>query len=119
MAVTRRELIDLCLSWPGTYEDYPFDEAPGPESWAVIRHRGNKKIFAAIYDRGGLCVNLKCDPMTADFLRSQYAGVTPGWHMNKVHWNTVRLPSDVELPVLEDMIDQSYRLTLQKKAIIK
>ena len=24
--VTRRELIDLCLSYPGVYEDYPFDD---------------------------------------------------------------------------------------------
>ena len=119
MAVTRRELIDLCLGWPGCYEDYPFDEIAGPESWAVIRHRGNKKIFAAVFDRGGLCVNLKCEPMEADFLRSQYAGVTPGWHMNKVHWNTVHLPSDVDRAVLEHMIDQSYRLTLPKKALKK
>ena len=117
--MTRRELIDLCLTWPGSYEDYPFDEIAGPESWAVLRHRGNKKIFAAVYDRGGLCINLKCDPLAGDFWRSQYQGVTPGWHMNKLHWNTVRLPSDVPRAELEAMIEQSYRLTLPKKAVKK
>ena len=117
--MTRRELIDLCLTWPGSYEDYPFDEIAGPESWAVIRHRGNRKIFAAVYDRDGLCVNLKCEPLAGDFLRSQFQGVTPGWHMNKLHWITVRLPSDVPQPELEAMIEQSYRLTLPKKAVNK
>ena len=57
--------------------------------------------------------------MEADFLRGQYAGITPGWHMNKVHWNTVHLPSDVPPELLEDLIDRSYRLTLPKKALKK
>ena len=116
--MTRRELIDLCLSWPGAYEDYPFDDIPnnGAEggSWAVIRHRGNQKSFALVYERGGLCVNLKCEPMRADFLRSAFPeGVTPAYHMNKVHWNTVR-PDLVPREELEDMIAHSFDLTRPK-----
>ena len=60
--MTRRELIDLCLSWPGSYEDYPFDGIPNSgaegDSWAVIRHRGNKKSFALIFERLPLSVFL-------------------------------------------------------------
>ena len=118
ISMTRRELIDLCLSWPGSYEDYPFDGIPNSgaegDSWAVIRHRGNKKSFALVYERGGLCVNLKCEPMRADFLRGAFPGaVTPAYHMNKEHWNTVR-PDLVSREDLEDMIAHSFDLTRPK-----
>lgn len=111
--MTRRELIDYCLTYPDAYEDYPFDEiVDGPDAWTVMRHRLNKKSFAFIYERGGLCVNLKCEPDRADFLRQVYTGVTPAYHMNKEHWNTVHLNSDVPEDELRGMIEHSYRLTM-------
>ncbi|NLA85937.1 MAG: MmcQ/YjbR family DNA-binding protein [Clostridiales bacterium] len=108
--MNRRELIDYCLTYPDAYEDYPFDEPTAADAWAVVRHRGNKKGFAFIFERGGLCVNLKCEPLRADFLRQLYPGVTPAFHMNKEHWNTVR-PEEVPEDVLYDMIEHSHRLT--------
>lgn len=114
-AVTRRELIDFCLTYAGAYEDYPFGEPAGaPEAWAVMRHRANRKSFAFIYERGGLCVNLKCEPLRADILRQCYAGVTPAYHMNKEHWNTVRV-GEVPGDALYDMIEHSYKLTMPKR----
>lgn len=116
MRMTRRELIDYCLTYPDAYEDYPFDDASNAEdAWAVLRHRRSRKSFAFIYQRGGLCVNLKCEPMRGDFLRRAYADVTPGYHMNKEHWNTVRVNGDVPEDELKDMIDRSYRLTMPQK----
>ena len=117
--MTRRELIDLCLSYPGAYEDYPFDGIAGSGadggSWAVLRHRGNKKSFALIFERGGLCVNLKCEPMRADFLRSAFPdAVSPAYHMNKAHWNTVR-PDLISREDLEEMLAHSYDLTKPKR----
>ena len=113
-AMTRRELIDYCLTYPDAYEDYPFDELSGaPDSWAVMRHSGNKKSFAFIYERGGLCVNLKCEPLRADFLRQVYPSVTPAYHMNKEHWNTVR-PDEVPEDALYEMIEYSYKLTMPR-----
>jgi predicted DNA-binding protein (MmcQ/YjbR family) len=109
--MTRRELIDLCLARPAAYEDYPFDG----DDWCVIRHRTNKKGFAHIYERGGkLCVNLKCDPFEADFLRQAYLDVTPAYHMNKVHWNTVTIGGDVSTPELARLIEKSYDLVKPK-----
>ncbi len=105
--MTRRELINLCLTMPDSYEDYPFDG----DEWCVVRHRINKKGFAHIYGRNGrLCVNLKCDPFEADFLRQAYAEVTPAYHMNKVHWNTVTVGGDVPEKELALMIGKSYDL---------
>ena len=38
--MTKKEIIELCLKLPNTYEDYPFDL-----EYTVIRHRDNRKIF--------------------------------------------------------------------------
>jgi predicted DNA-binding protein (MmcQ/YjbR family) len=113
--MTRRELIDFCLTFPAAYEDYPFDDVAGNGTWAVMRHGGNKKSFALIYERNGdLCVNLKCDPFEADFLRQAFDGVIPAYHMNKTHWNTVVVGSDVPDEELKRMIEQSYGLIKPK-----
>ena len=115
--MTRRELIDLCLRFPDSYEDYPFEGVAGAgngSAWAVIRHRTNRKSFALIFERDGLSVNLKCEPMRADFLRSALPGVAPAYHMNKEHWNTVKV--DLVSPeALEDMLHHSYALTAPKR----
>ena len=115
--MTKRELIDYCLTYPSAFEDYPFDETS-----AVLKHGGNKKMFALIGERNGeVYINLKCEPMRADFLRSVFESVTPGWHMNKVHWNTVTMgagtscASDVSTEELYDMIQHSFDLTKPKE----
>ena len=115
---TRQEIINYCLTLPETYTDYPFEklEAHSDDgTWAMMRHRVNRKGFAHIYERNGkLCVNLKCDPAEADFLRQIYEDVTPGWHMNKTHWNTVTLGGDVPEDKLKRMIESSYELIKPK-----
>jgi len=109
--MTRQELIDFCLTFPDAYEDYPFDNIADAGAWTVMRHRTNKKSFALIYERNGkLCVNLKCDPFEADFLRQAFADVTPAYHMNKVHWNTVTLGGDVPEKELKRMVGNSCDL---------
>ena len=113
--MTRKELIDFCLSFPAVYEDYPFEALGAGSQWAAMRHRTNKKTFVFINNRNGrLCVNLKCDPMSADFLRQAYTDVEPGFHMNKTHWNTVYIGGDVPEDELKRMIENSYDLTRPK-----
>lgn len=109
--MTKQELIDYCLTYPSALEDYPFDEHS-----AVLKHRGNSKMFALIGVRNGTTyINLKCEPMRADFLRGVYQSVSPGWHMNKVHWNTITLGGDVPEADLHEMIQHSFHLTKPKK----
>jgi len=115
MTMTRRELIDYCLTFPAAYEDYPFDAIVDDNAWTVMRHRANKKSFAFIYERGGqLCVNLKCNPAESDFLRQVFVSVTPAYHMNKEHWNTVALGGDVPEDELRRMIGNSFDLIKPK-----
>ena len=113
--MTKRELIELCLSFGAVYEDYPFDlDQDALDAWTLIRHVGNKKTFAFIYHRDGLCMNLKCDPLRAEFLRQVYEAVKPAYHMNKTHWNTVYVDRDVPMDALEGMIRESFELTRPK-----
>lgn len=113
--MTRKEIIDFCLTFPGAYEDYPFDDVIDESAWTSMRHRANKKCFAFISVwNGRLIANLKCDPMEADFLRQMYRDVIPGYHMNKTHWNTVYLDGDVPDADLQIMIEKSYDLIKPK-----
>lgn len=111
--MTRKDLLALCLGHPGAYEDYPFRD----DSWACVRHGAGGKIFAFVYHRhGALRVNLKCEPMRADFYRQVYENVEEGYHLNHRHWNTVTPGGDVPLNELRSMIRHSYELTAPKKA---
>lgn len=113
--MTRQKIIDYCLTFPGAYEDYPFDDIIVDSAWTSMRHHSNKKCFAFISvwnDR--LIANLKCDPLEADFLRQAFRDVIPGYHMNKIHWNTVFLDGDVPEYEIKRMIENSYNLIKPK-----
>ena len=113
--MTKRELIDYCLTYQAVYEDYPFDDTT-----ALVRHNGNKKMFALISHRNEkLYINLKCDPMKADTLRTVFKSVEAGWHMNKDHWITVYIDGDVPEQELYELIRHSYDLTKPKAKKVK
>ena len=118
---SRTEWIARCRAFPGAYEDYPFDEDRNAEAaWTVMRHRGNRRSFALLFERGGfLNINVKCEPMEAQFLRQVYPCVTPAYHMNKEHWNGIRLDGSVPDPLVEEWITASYRLTAPKRKMKK
>jgi predicted DNA-binding protein (MmcQ/YjbR family) len=97
---------NYCLSKKGTSEDFPFDES-------VLVFKVADKIFALTNIDDFSTVNLKCDPEKALELRDRYTGVEPGYHMNKKHWNTVRINSDVPVRVFLQLVDHSYDLVLK------
>lgn len=106
-----------CLQLPGFSEDLPF----GPEV-LVFRVGGTAKapgkIFALMDVDLFVSVNLKCDPERAIELREQYPGITPGYHMNKQHWNTVLCDGSVPHKLLLELAEHSYalvRASLPKK----
>lgn len=114
--LTRQELITYCLTFPGAYEDYPFNEdSAAPGAWTVMRCLNNRKSFALLFDRGGvLNINLKCEPMYADLLRSAYPSVIPAYHMNKTHWNGVLLDGSIPDEEILSWISASYELVRPK-----
>jgi predicted DNA-binding protein (MmcQ/YjbR family) len=101
--VTRKQLRDFCLSFPGAVEEFPF----GPET---LVYKARSKIFAISAMATPLKVSLKCDPHLADDLRRSYPDVAPGYHLNKRHWNTVTCNASVPDRLVKDMIEDSYDL---------
>src|SRR5215470_20399099 len=98
---------EYCLSKPCTTESTPF----GPD---VLVYKVSGKMFAlAPFDEVPTRVNLKCDPDLALDLRDRYEQVTPGYHMNKKHWNTVEIEGGIPDPELRKMIDHSYELVIK------
>ena len=92
------------LSKEGATFDYPFDEK-------TRVYRIGEKMFALTTEEAPIRVNLKCDPIYALELRSLYAGIISGYHMNKKHWNTVTVESsDVDEETARELIDHSYEL---------
>jgi predicted DNA-binding protein (MmcQ/YjbR family) len=57
-------------------------------------------------------VNLKCDPQEAIMLRNKFQSVIPGYHMSKVHWNTIKLDGSVPKGEILRMIDNSFNLVV-------
>ena len=102
------EFRQYCIDKKGVTEEFPFDEVT-----LVFKVMG--KMFAlAPLERLPPQVNLKCDPDRAAELRETYDGVImPGYHMSKVHWNTLYLQ---QLPagLIKELVDHSYDLVVQK-----
>jgi predicted DNA-binding protein (MmcQ/YjbR family) len=109
--MTFEDLRAYCAKKKGVTYDTPF----GPE---VMVFRVMQKMFALAPIDLFVSVNLKCDPERAVELREQYPGITPGYHMNKVHWNTVSTTGDVPEKLIRELVDHSYdlvRASLPKK----
>ena len=105
-------VVGQLLSYPESYESYPF----GPQTAVYkVRAKGTKddKMFALLSDKGGLLqLSLKCDPQLAELLRGQYESVMPGYHLNKRHWNTIVLSGQLPWVEVVDLIDHSWQLVL-------
>ena len=109
--LTRSEAIDACMSFPGAYEDYPFDDV----NWTCMRHGSNKKIFAMIFEREGqIWLSVKNSPDWGDFWRREFSSIVPAYHMNKLHWSSIILDGSVDADVIMRMISDSYDLTARK-----
>ena len=77
------------------------------------------KIFALVpLDNPETSINLKCDPEWSMELRDEYPQITPGYHMNKVHWNTVSIQGLPE-KLIRKLIDHSYESVIQSFTLKK
>ncbi|MCW6664865.1 MmcQ/YjbR family DNA-binding protein [Aerococcaceae bacterium NML160702] len=60
-------------------------------------------------------ITLKGLPDKNEELREIFADVTPGYHMNKTHWNSIKLLTDaLSDEQIEQLIQESYELVANK-----
>lgn len=105
-----QQLYEFCLSKKGVTEQFPFDED-------VLVFKVGGKMFALSslnqWENNSPSINVKCNPDYVQELRTQYEGVKPAFHMNKVHWNTVDINSDVSDKLVFEFIKDSYDLVFK------
>lgn len=116
--MNRVELQKYIAEVYNTEPDFPWESNP---TFAVYRHRSNKKWFALVMDipksKLGLrengdidIVNLKCDPVLIGSLRLE-KGFFPAYHMSKDKWISVALDGSVDDEQLMLLLDMSFEHT--------
>jgi predicted DNA-binding protein (MmcQ/YjbR family) len=101
---------EYCLSKKGVTEHFPFDE-----DTLVFKVGGKMFALSSLlqWEKGEPSVNLKCDPDRAQELRAQYDDIKPGYHMSKIHWNTIAVNKDASDSLIKGLIDHSYELVFK------
>jgi len=101
---------EYCLSKKAVTEHFPFDE-----DTLVFKVGGKMFALSSLkqWEKQEPSVNLKCDPERALELRANYDAINEGYHMSKIHWNTVAINQDVPDAMLKALIDHSYDLVFK------
>ncbi|MBO5373994.1 MAG: MmcQ/YjbR family DNA-binding protein [Clostridia bacterium] len=121
--MTRSELEGLIFDKFGVTAEYPWERYP---SYAVFRHKENRKWFAVIMTipkaRLGILsdgdidvVNLKCGREIIDSMLSE-GGVYPAYHMTKGQWVSALLDGCCSDENIEFILDVSHELTKKQKS---
>ena len=110
LPINVEEIREFCLSKKGVEESFPFDNET-----LVFKVGGKMFCLTSLKDweNGTPSLNLKCDPEKALELRAEYDAINPGYHMSKIHWNTVAFHSDVNDQLMKELINDSYALVFK------
>jgi len=104
------DIREYCIAKEGVEECFPFDE-----DTLVFKVKGKMFLLVSLSERP-LQFNVKCEPERAIALREQYECIGPGYHMSKVHWNTVVVDRSLNRKMLQEQIDHSYALVAAGKS---
>ena len=101
---------EYCLSKKGVTEHFPFDD-----DTLVFKVGGKMFALSSLqqWEKGEPTVNLKCDPERAVELRADYQEIQPGFHMSKIHWNTIAVNKGVSDVMIKQLVDHSYELVFK------
>ncbi len=99
------ELRDYCLSLKAVKEKIPFDDN-------TLVFTVKEKMFCLTDIENFEFINLKCKPEIAVELREKYDEVSPGYYMNKRHWNSVKPQGKISNELMKKWILDSYNLVV-------
>ena len=84
------------------------------ESWDATLYKVGGKFFVLSHKMyESEIISVKLEPERGEFLRDWYEDIFPGYHLNKTHWNSIRLNGSVPNDVVKEMIDESYGLVFK------
>lgn len=99
-----QSIREYCFRKPGVTEGFPFTEE------TLVFKVMDKLFLLAAIEAIPLQFNIKCEPEEAIERRERYDAVTPGYHMDKRHWITVKLDGSIPEKEVLSWIDRSYAL---------
>jgi predicted DNA-binding protein (MmcQ/YjbR family) len=102
------ELRSFCIEKKGVEEGFPFGS-----DIIVFKVMGKVFLIADLQEQP-LTFNVKCDPEKAVELRERYSCITPGYHMNKKHWNTIVSDGSVSSALIKEWVSDSYNCVIAK-----
>lgn len=85
------------------------------KEWNWIRYVIEDKLFVAI------CLNdknkpnyitLKLPPDEGIRLKEKYEDIIPGYYMNKIHWNSIKIDGNISDEQMKNMLNQAYQIVL-------
>ena len=103
-----QQYFEYCSAKKGVTEHFPFDE-----DTLVFKVGGKMFALSSLqeeWENGNPATNLKCDPEKSEALRAEYDDIKPGYHMSKIHWNTINVNHNVPDSLVKELIDHSYDL---------
>ena len=101
------ELREYCISLNGVSEDFPFDET-------TLVFKVSGKMFCLTNLEDEFAIALKNDPEKNIELREEYPVIKPAYHMNKQHWNSIKVDGSIPDDMIKNLIDESYDLVVMK-----
>lgn len=119
--ITIEEIFEYVKNKFDTVPDQPWPDTP---EYLILRHQHGRKWYGAVMTvpgrRIGLddktvdIVNLKCDPDVVNSIIDNKR-ILPAYHMNKLHWITIVLASEITKDEVFDLINISHDLTKSKR----
>lgn len=101
------DLRAACAALPHSQETFPFDMT------TLVFKVGGKMYALTDITAESPSLSLKVKPQRGDELRAEYRSMTPGYHLNKRHWITVKLDGSVPDALLAELLRDSHALVVK------
>ena len=99
---------NYCLSKKSVTEGFPFSNLP---SLLVFKVAG--KMFAVADVDTFESIGIRCNPLTIDELRTQYAAMQNPPYFSGRHWTLIVMDQTIPDNLLLEWVDNSYALALK------
>ncbi|MDX2089194.1 MAG: MmcQ/YjbR family DNA-binding protein [Kofleriaceae bacterium] len=102
--MTLAEVERRCAAKPDTVLTTPFGPRPH-----VYKTAGKMFALCGHLDDAEV-ISLKCDPERSSTLRLTFPAITAGYHLHKLHWNTIRLDGTVPASLIRELVDHAHEV---------
>ena len=102
------QIASACMNYPHVRHEYK-------EEWEAALFRIGEKMFAMLGGdkTGEPIITLKVPTELSITIRNSHEGkIVPGYYMNKEHWISIYLNSDVPDELIASLIDTAYETVL-------